>query len=305
MSAAANIPDDESQQLLRTVEMFEAITQAQADDYQSLEILKEAYTKLKRKDQALATSMKLVDAYEKQGLPLKAILECEGLLQENQNLTDVRNRLTALESHAKLPTNDVTPPPSAPLTEHKAHATPQAPESQTATGKTFRQECEEGDHALAEVFIAEKLAQLPVLKPLLARLKIMRGTSDPQRKSPLSLLQLAVDEQLMKSEDALTAVINKSLLPYIPLANYDVDRDTATLLTLDMCWQFCLVPFDQVGRSVLVATANPFQPSVRRSVEETLQAKVFWYIAGPSEIASTLRRAHRMEASPKQEKATS
>ena len=42
-------PGEESQ-LLQTIEMFEVITQSQPQDYQSLEILKEAYTKLGRED---------------------------------------------------------------------------------------------------------------------------------------------------------------------------------------------------------------------------------------------------------------
>jgi len=49
MSKSVHISEEEVQQLQRTVEMFEAITQAQPDDYQSLEILKEAYTNLGQK----------------------------------------------------------------------------------------------------------------------------------------------------------------------------------------------------------------------------------------------------------------
>src|SRR5712664_1733985 len=43
--------------------MFEAITQTQPEDYQSLEILREAYTKIGRHDEALRTSRKLAEAY--------------------------------------------------------------------------------------------------------------------------------------------------------------------------------------------------------------------------------------------------
>ena len=42
------LSDDENSQILQTIEMFEAITQTQPDDYQSLEILKEAYQKVGR-----------------------------------------------------------------------------------------------------------------------------------------------------------------------------------------------------------------------------------------------------------------
>ena len=44
----ATISEAEAAQLQQTIEMFEVITQSQPQDYQSLEILKEAYFKLNR-----------------------------------------------------------------------------------------------------------------------------------------------------------------------------------------------------------------------------------------------------------------
>ena len=43
---AGTTTTSEEAQLIQTVEMFEVITQSQPQDYQSLEILKEAYAKL-------------------------------------------------------------------------------------------------------------------------------------------------------------------------------------------------------------------------------------------------------------------
>ena len=41
-----SLTSSEEAQLAQTIEMFEVITQSQPQDYQSLEILKEAYVKL-------------------------------------------------------------------------------------------------------------------------------------------------------------------------------------------------------------------------------------------------------------------
>ena len=43
-----SLSTSEEAQLAQTIEMFEVITQSQPQDYQSLEILKEAYFKLGR-----------------------------------------------------------------------------------------------------------------------------------------------------------------------------------------------------------------------------------------------------------------
>lgn len=134
---------------------------------------------------------------------------------------------------------------------------------------------------------------------MLQQLKAMRSVPHPERGLPLSLAQLIINEQFAKQEDVLTVILNKSMLPYLPLANYDVDRETASLLPLELCWQFCLIPFDQISRCLLVATANPFQAAAKRTVEAALQANLFWYVAAPGDIVTALRRAHRLEASAK------
>jgi len=299
LSTPKQVSSEETQQLLRTVEMFEAITQAEPGDYQSLEILKEAYAKLDRKDDTLAISLKLADAYEKQGQVFKAILECEGILQDYPQHPEISRRLEELEAQAK---SAVSASPQAPQPEPEPVLAP-VPVTKSplmpAVPQTVIQQAEDGDRMLLEVMVAEKLAKADALQPLLAKLKTMRSTPQTERKTPLSLAQLAVNEELVKLEDVLAVMLNKSALPYIPLANYDTERDIACLLPLDLCWQFCLVPFDQISRCVLVATANPFLPAARRAVEAALRLNLFWYVAAPSEIALTLRRAHRLEAATK------
>ena len=78
---ATHVSEEETNQILRTVEMFEAITESQPDDSQSLEILKEAYNKLGRQADSLRISKKLAGAYVRLGQISHAILEYEGILK--------------------------------------------------------------------------------------------------------------------------------------------------------------------------------------------------------------------------------
>ena len=56
----------EEAQLRQTIEMFEVITQSQPQDYQSLEILKEAYLKLGLESEVIQTSKRIAQAYVQQ-----------------------------------------------------------------------------------------------------------------------------------------------------------------------------------------------------------------------------------------------
>src|SRR5436305_2103193 len=77
--------------------MFEAITQTQPEDYQSLEILKEAYTKIGRHDDALRTCRKLAEAYFNAGSYTPALQQCEMILTRDPNAPEILAMLGEIE----------------------------------------------------------------------------------------------------------------------------------------------------------------------------------------------------------------
>ena len=291
---AVQLTGEENQQLQRTVEMFEAITKSQPDDYQSLEILKEAYHKLGRRADALDASKRLAKAYIKLGQISQAILEYEAIAQEFPDDAETTAALAALELKTAEPSNPA-PSLAPPLAEDSKPKTPPAGGSAGApSSSAHRAKAEDGDRVLANVLIAEKLVTSKAVEPLLAQLKKLRANPDDKAQA-LSLAPLLVSDQIAKLEDILLVMVNKSRLPFMPLSIYDVDRETARLLPQDVCWEHCLVPFDLISRSLLIATANPFDQAARKQVEAMVDYHVFWYVAQPSDIMSALRQAHGLE----------
>src|SRR5271170_4889547 len=98
--ATTTLNPDEEAQLGQTIEMFEAIVQSQPSDTQSLEILKEAYSKLKREDDVVHTSKRIAEAYLQQGQLSSAILEYETVLQRRPEDADVQAALKQIEYRA-------------------------------------------------------------------------------------------------------------------------------------------------------------------------------------------------------------
>ena len=91
------LSEEERSQIVQTIEMFEAITQTQPDDYQSLEILKEAYTKVVRHDDAFKVSIKLAEAYFNVGSYTPALHECEMILTRQPNSPEISAMLGEIE----------------------------------------------------------------------------------------------------------------------------------------------------------------------------------------------------------------
>jgi tetratricopeptide (TPR) repeat protein len=266
----ASISEEELQQLLRTVEMFEAITQSQPEDYQSWEILKEAYSKLGRKDESLLASKKLAKAHIALGQISQAILEYEGILQEYPDDPEIRKALAELEAKTSQFSASRQPSGAPPLRED-SKPTPTAPTLAAGAAAPHspspsKQITEDGNKALVDVLIAEKMLTPQAAEPLLKRIAAGLGNVSESPTS-LSLLQLLLDEQLVKMEEALTVLVDRSGLPYLPLSTYDVDRDAVCLLPRDLCFDKGIVPFDLISRSVLIATSNPFDMAGRSQAE--------------------------------------
>src|SRR5271154_1190666 len=99
MAEVALNPGEEAQ-LQQTIEMFEVIVQSQPTDCQSLEILKEAYTKLGREQDVINTSKRIAQAYMQTGQLSSAILEFETVLQRRPDDAEVQAALREIESKA-------------------------------------------------------------------------------------------------------------------------------------------------------------------------------------------------------------
>lgn len=111
ISLEEHLSPDEREQIQQTIAMFEAVAQTNADDYQSLEILKEAYWKIGRQADSVATARKLADAYMRTGQYSSALMEYEGILQQElpegqaetirELLVELENRIHPSKSAAK------------------------------------------------------------------------------------------------------------------------------------------------------------------------------------------------------------
>src|SRR5882757_5722147 len=148
----STLSQSEEAQLAQTVEMFEVITQSQPHDYQSLEILKEAYSKLGRETEAVSTSKRIAEAYVQMGQLSSAILEYETILQRSPDDPDVQAALMRIESKAgNFPVNDVQAEPAALLRPAPAARNLKAP------GRTLPADVEDGRRTMHKVFVGSKV----------------------------------------------------------------------------------------------------------------------------------------------------
>ncbi len=111
--ATVTLNPGEEAQLQQTIEMFEVIVQSQPTDTQSLEILKEAYSKLGREEDVINTSKRIAEAYMQMGQLSSAILEYETVLQRRPKTMDVQAALQKSRTRRAMRRRSPTAEPAA------------------------------------------------------------------------------------------------------------------------------------------------------------------------------------------------
>jgi tetratricopeptide (TPR) repeat protein len=281
---ASTLTAGEEAQLGQTIEMFEVITQSQPQDYQSLEILKEAYSKLGRERDVVNTSKRIAQAYVQMGQLSSAILEYETILQRFPDDPDVHQALQQIESKA---TNFA----EQPLMAEPAAIMP-APErakTQKIPGKPALPEVDDGRQTMYKVFVENKVItsgdfDLCWITPDLSAPPT--GVSEP-------FIQILADKGIMLVERSLKLLTDKSRVAFLPMEKYDIDIDMARGFPAELCRRWCVMPFDRMSKSTLVATANPFNQQVVKELAEATPNRILWYLVTPAELVKNLRKAFR------------
>ncbi len=281
--ATSTLNPGEEAQLLQTIEMFEVIVQSQSGDTQSLEILKEAYSKLGREDDLINTAKRIAQAYLQQGQLSSAILEYETVLQRRPDDADVRAALRQIEEKASSavvqPANDVVSMASV-------------SESNTTARRKTRaasEDVDDGRKTMYKIYVESKLITAGDFDLCWRNVDLTLAPTDPVEP----LIQMLHDKGIFLLDKSIKLLSDKSRVAYLPLDRYDVDMDLARGFPSDVCRRWCVLPFDRMSKAILVATANPFNQQAAKELSEATTHRLLWYLAPPNDIVSNLRKAFR------------
>lgn len=281
--ATATLNPAEEAQLKQTIEMFEVIVQSQPNDCQSLEILKEAYTKLGREPEVIRVSKRIAEAYTQMGQLSSAILEYETVLQRQPNDADVQTALRQIEakaSNSAAQADAVEPAALAPQSDtarlrKKAHVSPDT--------------IDDGRKTMHKIFVESKVISAGDFDTCWRTPELNGAQTDVVEP----FIQVLNDKGLLPVDKSLKLLVDKSRTCYLQFERYDVDMDLLRGFPADVCRRWCVVPFDRMSKSILVATANPFNQQAAKELAEATSHRLLWYLAAPAELTQTLRKAFR------------
>ena len=281
--ATPTLNPGEEAQLLQTIEMFEVIVQSQSSDTQSLEILKEAYSKLGREDDVINTSKRIAQGYLQQGQLSSAILEYETVLQRRPDDADVRAALMQIE--AKASSAVVQPAQEAVALASVSETSVVRRKARTAASE----EVDDGRKTMYKIFVESKIITAGDFDLCWRNVDLTLTPTDPVEP----FIQMLHEKGIFLIDKSLRLLSDRSRLAYLPLDRYDVEMDLARGFPSDVCRRWCVLPFDRMSKAILVATANPFNQQAAKELGESTTHRLLWYIAPPNDIVGNLRKAFR------------
>jgi tetratricopeptide (TPR) repeat protein len=283
--------EEEHNQIAQTIEMFEAITQTQPDDYQSLEILKEAYGKIGKHDDSLRVSRRLAESYFNVGSYTLAIQECEVILVKEPNAPDILAMLGEIETRLQASGQAIASGGENGLIDKAGGS---LIDVNKRGGSRPTELGDRGDDHLAKFLIVQQLFSEEEVKAALDTVQHANKDLSGQALA-VSLLDSLCKENVESLEKVLSALIDRTKFAYIPLEYYDVDRQIAPMLPENLTLGRLFVPFDLVSRTMMVACCNPFDAAGREAVQQSVDYTVMWYLSRPAAIVRSLQGIYRLD----------
>ena len=215
-----------------------------------------------------------------------AILEYETILQRKPNDEDVRTALKQIEDKAN---NAVVQPPADPTVLPSVSETTLLRRKGGSTVPVSLADVDDGRKSLQKVFVDSKIISA-------GDFDLCWQTADLKSK-PQDVVEPFISKLHEKGiytlEKSLKLLSDKARMAYLPLERYDADLDLARGFPTEVCRRWCMLPFDRMSKSILVATANPFNQQAAKELAEATTHRLLWYVASPVEITLNLRKAFR------------
>jgi len=322
------LSSEEQEQILQTIEMFEVITQANPQDCQSMDILKDAYQRVGKQPEALAIARRLGDTYVELGQYSAAMLEYEGILQKDPDNAEVMAALGSVEEKlqksgqlkpkaeggAPGASPSVIPAPASINLDFRSFGnttttdggtlmtTPATMRPDGSSGMRLAMQAEQfnlslsddGNEALAKFLIQHRLVTEEVVSSALERVQ-KKNKDLGTNVLAASLVDEICRRGAIEQDNLLADIVDRSKFAYIPLEYYDVDRSIVKMLPESLSIGRLIVPFDIISRTVMVAMANPFDALGKEAVQQLLDYNVQWHLATPQSIFRVLGDSFKVE----------
>ena len=131
------------------------------------------------------------------------------------------------------------------------------------------------------------LGELLVERGVLNHEQISLAIKDQKENGGL-LGEVLVRLKFATEKDIAQALTAQYGFPYLPLANYEIDKEVISSVPENVCRKFVLVPIDKIGKSLTIAMANPLDVQAAEDVELITGCTIQTFVSTSTDIKQAI-----------------
>ena len=135
----------------------------------------------------------------------------------------------------------------------------------------------------------KQLGELLLERGIISREQIQE-TLDHQKKKGGLFGEILVELNYASEEDIAQALTAQYGFPYLPLAQYEVEKDVLATVPQNLCEQYCLIPIDKIGKNLTLAMANPLNVHGIEEVELITGCAVQVFVSTTADVKNAIQK---------------
>lgn len=140
--------------------------------------------------------------------------------------------------------------------------------------------------------ITKQLGELLIERGVINQKQLDKALQVQKEKGGL-IGEVLVEMGFAKEEDIAHALTAQYGFPYLPLGNYEIDSETARIISENIARQYCLICIDKLGSNITLAMSNPLNTAAIDDIELITGSKVQIFVSTSTDIKRAIDRCYR------------
>jgi len=139
--------------------------------------------------------------------------------------------------------------------------------------------------------VKKQLGELLIERGIITDAQLEEALRVQKEKGGL-LGEVLVKMGFTKEEDIAQALTIQYGFPYLPLKNYELNKEITKLIPENVAREHNLIPIDQIGDTLTIATSNPLNIKAVEAIEQMTKCKAQIFVSTLTDINHAINKLY-------------
>lgn len=131
--------------------------------------------------------------------------------------------------------------------------------------------------------VKKQLGELLIERGVITRSQLEKALQVQKEKGGL-IGQILVILDFAKEEEIAQALTVQYGFPYLPLDNYELNKEIVDIIPENVAKQYCLIAVDKIGDTLTMAMSNPLNVKAVEDIELLAKCKVQVFVSTSTDV---------------------